>query len=167
MGVPSSAQPLPKAGGSPGLFGERLGSTRPLPPAGSQGSMNRLLWPLNGPFINSWLSVLPPPGHRGQRSCLGRPRAALMRHLDGELVRRAPREPPHRPGRSSAAAPGKLGVSVMLRGLTRRAITCLATFFFRESPAFLPRGARPSREPVPEGSVVPHAPATPHTFFPD
>ena len=90
-----------------------------------------------------------------------------MRHLDGELVRRAPREPPHRPGRSSAAAPGKLGVSVMLRGLTRRAITCLATFFFRESPAFLPRGARPSREPVPEGSVVPHAPATPHTFFPD
>lgn len=105
--------------------GRVQGSPRPLPRLSSQGSMNRLLWPVNRPFINSGLSVLPPPGHGRQRSCPGRPRAAPGKHLDGELVRGAPREPPHGPGRSPAAAPGKLEISVMLRGLTRRAITCL------------------------------------------
>lgn len=104
------------------LWGESRAALGHFRPCSSQGSMNRLLWPVNRPFINSGLSVLPPPGHRRQRSCPGRPRAAPGKHLDGELVRRAPREPPHGPGRSPAAAPG---ISEMLRGLTRRAITCL------------------------------------------
>lgn len=56
----ASAQPGPSqrlGGGQLASLGRVQGSPWPLPPPGSQGSMNSLLWPLNRPFINSRLSV--------------------------------------------------------------------------------------------------------------
>lgn len=80
------SRPLPKEGESRAALGR--------PPLSSQGSMNRLLWPVNEPFSSTQGSPCSLPQGTGKTKLPREAQGCPGKHLDGELVRRAPREPP-------------------------------------------------------------------------
>ena len=153
-------------------MGRVQGSPWPLPPPGSQGSVNRPLWPLNRPFINSCLSV--PlvgwrPSLRAQktkklpREAQGCPDEALGWRSTGQTG-------PHVSNPTGQAGPplqpkGSTGSQGRKVARSGEPSTCLAPFFSRKKSSLLPQMSQALQTAPPVCAVVPHAAAPP--FIPD